>query len=125
MRPFAPEPFRSAGRLGSTAGWEETHIERFAAISNKQEQDQISDSAASCSHSQRGDRGFSERRSRGNSNRVSKSDHATNARVGNEHLRWRLLCCVRRWPCLFMQLQLRSAVPHSQLPHSLAAAVVG
>src|ERR1700726_4794736 len=53
------------------------------------------------------------------------SDHATSPRVGNEHLRWRLLCCVRRWPCLFLQLRLRSAVPHSQLPHSLAAAVVG
>ena len=39
----------------STAGWDETHIERFAAISNKQEQDRISDSTASCSHSQRGD----------------------------------------------------------------------
>src|ERR1700724_2081277 len=42
----------------STAGWDETRIERFAAISNKQEQDQISDSTASCSHSQRGDAGF-------------------------------------------------------------------
>ena len=53
------------------------------------------------------------------------SDHATSPWIGNEHLRWRLLCCVRRWPCLFLQLRLRSAVPHSQLPHSLAAAVVG
>src|SRR6202040_3006236 len=56
---------------------------------------------------------------------VLTSDHATSPRIGNEHLRWRLLCCVRRWPCLFLQLRLRSAVPHSQLPHSLAAAVVG
>jgi hypothetical protein len=30
----------------------------FAAISNKQEQGQISDSTASCSHSQQGDAGF-------------------------------------------------------------------
>src|SRR6202022_1484338 len=60
-----------------------------------------------------------------NSNRVLTSDHATSPRIGNEHLRWRLLCCVRRWPCLFLQLRLRSAVPHSQLPHSLAAAVGG
>src|ERR1700726_1768796 len=56
---------------------------------------------------------------------VLTSDHATSPRVGNEHLRWRLLCCVRRWPCLFLQLRLRSAVPHSQLQHSLAVAVVG
>src|ERR1700732_2475897 len=53
------------------------------------------------------------------------SDLATSPRIGNEHLRWRLLCSVRRWPCLFLQLRLRSAVPHSQLPHSLAVAVVG
>src|ERR1700704_6333922 len=56
---------------------------------------------------------------------VLTSDHATSPRIGNEHLRWRLLCCVRRWPCLFLQLRLRSAVQHSQLPHSLAVAVVG
>src|SRR3981189_1438634 len=53
------------------------------------------------------------------------SDHATSPRIGNEHLRWRLLCCVRRWPCLFLQLRLRSAVPHSQLPPPPAAAGVG
>src|SRR6202023_210608 len=64
-------------------------------------------------------------RSHVNSNRILTSDHPTSPRIGNEHLRWRLLCCVRRWPCLFLQLRLRSAVPHSQLPHSLAVAVVG
>jgi hypothetical protein len=69
---------------------------QIAAIGKKREQDQISDSTASCSHSQRGGSGFSNRRSHVNSNRVSDIRPRDKPRIGNEHLRWRLLCCVRR-----------------------------